>query len=104
MDWAAALLDAYEHLGAAAVHTSAKTGVITPKVYVLLSQLGGGGIEGVIQGDKPEIRVLASAVGQPKRDDVFALAGVSWQVAENGVPINDGLEYVAAVRRVKAAA
>lgn len=94
----------YTRLGMPATHTALAGGAVTSLRVMFDVQGGGGGIDGVMAGDSPQLRLQkASVPGGVKAGDSFSVqhngGTVSWVAAERSIPLLDGEEWAVPVRR-----
>jgi len=94
----------YTRLGTPATHTAAAGGAITALRVLFDVQGGAGGIEGVMQGDSPQLRLQkASLPAGVKTGDSFLIqhngGDQTWLAAERSTPLLDGEEWTVPVRK-----
>lgn len=94
----------YTRLGTPATHTALAGGAVTALRVMFDVQGGGGGIEGVMAGDSPQLRLQkASVPAGVKTGDTFSVehnGGTAvWVAAERSIPLLDGEEWAVPVRR-----
>lgn len=84
----------YQRLGQPALHIDAATNISTALQVLFESGGGQGGVEPLMQGDDPVIRMVAASLPDGVvRGDRFVVAGVEWRAREAAVPLLDGAEW-----------
>lgn len=88
----------YADFGVTAVHTP-KAGGTAVSGLVLFDQPGVSLIAGEILATDLGLRFPAATFPVVRKDDQFAIAGVSYLARENAQPVEDGLEMTVPLKR-----
>lgn len=100
MDIAADLALFYADFGTAATLTPAAGGAASVPHLVLITRAPAGTLGGEFVMTAPTIQYIAADFPAAKTHDVFTIGAESWRITEQPQPVEDGLEYIAAVTRI----